>query len=123
MRVYYLTGNQFVDRVVLLFTHPAEHSRDLPYVQSSSTMKMHLFTLIQLLCLAACWGMRFTGDFALAFPLVVVAFVPLRLKVLPKLFSEEELAGLDSEHSIEDYQSINNGSIRQKKSGEMFTQM
>eukprot|EP00555_Chaetoceros_dichaeta_P011520 CAMPEP_0198264702 /NCGR_PEP_ID=MMETSP1447-20131203/16774_1 /TAXON_ID=420782 /ORGANISM="Chaetoceros dichaeta, Strain CCMP1751" /LENGTH=81 /DNA_ID=CAMNT_0043953741 /DNA_START=22 /DNA_END=267 /DNA_ORIENTATION=- len=53
--------------------------------------------MVQLVCLAACWGMRFTGPFSLAFPLVVVGFIPLRLYVLPKLFTKEELDALDSE--------------------------
>ena len=95
------TGNQLIDRCVLLLTHPDEFQEP---VSSSPTSylqlpwyRIHLYTLVQLLCLAACWGMRFTGKFALAFPLVVVAFVPLRLYLLPKMFSSEELELLDSE--------------------------
>ena len=41
--------------------------------------------------------MRFTGPFALAFPLVVVGFIPIRLYLLPELFTPEELELLDSE--------------------------
>ena len=52
--------------------------------------------------------MRFTGPFALAFPLVVVGFVPIRLYLLPKFFTPEELELLDSEggegvNSSDDY--------------------
>ncbi|CAB9506504.1 Electroneutral sodium bicarbonate exchanger 1 [Seminavis robusta] len=94
------TGNQLIDRCVLLLTAPSEFvTRDknqngymeLPW------KRIHLYTAVQLACLAACWGWRFTGPLAIAFPLVVVAFVPLRLVVLPKIFSEEELRLLDSE--------------------------
>lgn len=42
------------------------------------------YTAIQTVCLLACWGMRFTGPVAIAFPLVIVLFVPLRLRVLPR---------------------------------------
>jgi len=94
------TGNQFIDRVVLLFTHPEEFST-LPESSSSYLQlpwyRIHLYTLVQIACLAACWGMRFTGPFALAFPLVVVGFIPIRLYLLPKIFSPEELELLDSE--------------------------
>jgi hypothetical protein len=91
------TGNQLIDRVVLLITHPSEFPESsAPYAQLP-WHRIHLYTGIQLACLTACWGMRFTGPFSLAFPLVIVGFVPLRLYVLPKYFSEAELAALDSE--------------------------
>jgi len=41
--------------------------------------------------------MRFKGTFSIAFPLVVVGFIPLRLYVLPKFFTKEELDALNSE--------------------------
>jgi hypothetical protein len=41
--------------------------------------------------------MRFAGPVAIAFPLVIVLFVPLRLRLLPKVFSAAELAGLSFE--------------------------
>jgi len=96
------TGNQFVDRCVLLFTHPAEFPTPPPESATSSYLglpwhRIHLYTAVQLACLAACWGMRFTGPFALAFPLVVVGFIPIRLYLLPKFFTPEELELLDSE--------------------------
>eukprot|EP00040_Diaphanoeca_grandis_P024921 m.137704 g.137704 ORF g.137704 m.137704 type:complete len:614 (-) comp29938_c0_seq1:710-2551(-) len=94
------TGNQFIDRVVLFITHPSNFPNDKLYTRNMSVPKMHMFTLIQLLCLGACWGMRYTGDFALAFPLVIVLFVPLRLKILPRWFSPEELEALDSEQTF-----------------------
>lgn len=105
------SGNQFIDRCVLLLTDPSEFSiAELPpsHVVAATTTapylhvswkRIHLYTLVQLSCLAACWGMRFTGPFALAFPLVIVGFVPLRLYVLPMIFSEEELDLLDAEDS------------------------
>eukprot|EP00550_Attheya_septentrionalis_P003091 CAMPEP_0198282278 /NCGR_PEP_ID=MMETSP1449-20131203/2126_1 /TAXON_ID=420275 /ORGANISM="Attheya septentrionalis, Strain CCMP2084" /LENGTH=593 /DNA_ID=CAMNT_0043978475 /DNA_START=223 /DNA_END=2004 /DNA_ORIENTATION=+ len=96
------TGNQLMDRCVLLLTAPSEfrdHSNAL-YAQLP-WRRIHLYTLVQLSCLAACWGMRFTGPFSLAFPLVIVGFIPLRLYVLPKLFTAEELAVLDSDGASE----------------------
>lgn len=93
------TGNQMIDRCVLLLTSPDEFrasKSNAPYANLPWRC-IHVYTMVQLVCLAACWGMRFTGPFALAFPLVVVGFIPFRLLVLPKFFSQEELDALDSE--------------------------
>ena len=54
--------------------------------------------------------MRFTGPFSLAFPLVVVGFVPLRLYVLPKFFTHEELELLDHEGSEMPHEIASNAS-------------
>jgi solute carrier family 4 (anion exchanger) protein 1 len=91
------TGNQLIDRCVLLITAPSEFPESNASYAQLPWRRIHLYTLIQLACLAACWGMRFTGPFSLAFPLVIVGFIPLRLYVLPKYFTAEELAVLDSE--------------------------
>lgn len=91
------TGNQLIDRVVLLVTSPSEFPESTAPYAKLPWHRIHLYTLVQLLCLGACWGMRFTGPFSLAFPLVIVGFVPLRLYVLPRYFTAEELEALDSE--------------------------
>lgn len=93
------TGNQLIDRIVLLMTSPSEFvvGDAAPSYMSLSWSRIHLYTAIQLACLAACWGWRFTGPLALAFPLVIVGFVPFRLLVLPEVFTKEELEALDSE--------------------------
>lgn len=52
-------------------------------------MKMHLFTLIQLLCLAVLWIVKSTQA-SLAFPFFLILMVPLRGQ-LRFLFTPEEL--------------------------------
>ena len=91
------TGNQLIDRCVLLVSSPSEAPKSMAPYSHLHWQRVHLYTFVQLTCLAACWGMRFTGPFALAFPLVVVGFIPLRLLVLPRFFSEDELLALDAE--------------------------
>jgi len=91
------TGNQLIDRCVLLITAPSEFPESSAPYSRLPWYRIHAYTVVQLVCLAACWGMRFTGPFSLAFPLVVVGFIPLRLCLLPKFFTEEELDALDSE--------------------------
>lgn len=91
------TGNQLIDRCVLLITAPSEFPKSNALYSQLPWNRIHMYTMVQLVCLAACWGMRFTGPFSLAFPLVVVGFIPLRLYVLPNIFTKEELNALDSE--------------------------
>jgi len=63
---------------------------------------MHSYTLIQLFCFALCWIVSTdpTGlGLGLAFPLVIVLIiVPLRAYVMPKMYSAEDLAFLDTQH-------------------------
>jgi hypothetical protein len=39
-------GNQFVDRVVLLLTHPSEHPQDMPYATRILRICLHFFGLL-----------------------------------------------------------------------------
>ena len=86
------TGNKFVDRVLLLMTSresfPAEYD-------GLRTAKIHAYTLIQCTCLLACWTWQFTGTVTLAFPLIIVLFVPLHRRGLVRLFTTVELSVLD----------------------------
>merc|ERR1719469_1016257 len=101
------TGNQLIDRCVLLLTAPSEFVKKSAPYSHLPWRRVHAYTMVQLTCLAACWGMRFTGAFSLAFPLVIVGFIPLRLYVLPKFFTEDELAALDSEDAPKSIMSDN----------------
>ena len=51
---------------------------------------MHLFTVIQLCCLGFLLGIKFTPA-AIGFPFFLAMLIPLRLIVLPKIFTEVEL--------------------------------
>jgi len=111
------TGNQLMDRTLLLFTAPSgfpsatANSAVAPYSELP-WYRIHLYTIIQLACLAGCWGMRFAGPFSLAFPLVVVSFIPLRLCILPKLFSQNELSVLDADERHQHLQQVNNNNAK-----------
>ncbi len=52
---------------------------------------MHLYTWIQLLCLALIYLVKQFKQSALAFPFVLIIFVLLRQVVLPRIFTDEEL--------------------------------
>lgn len=51
---------------------------------------MHLFTLVQLTCLSLLWVVMATAA-ALAFPFMLLLTIPLRMLLLPRLFSPREL--------------------------------
>ena len=58
------------------------------------TWKMHLFTAIQILCLATLWAVKSTTA-AVAFPFVLIMMIPVRKFVLPCIFTAKELRHLD----------------------------
>lgn len=47
---------------------------------------MHLFTALQLLCLALLWAVMSTAA-SLAFPFILILTVPLRMVVLTRIFT------------------------------------
>ena len=54
------------------------------------------FTAIQALCLAALWALKLNPATALIFPSVIGVLMVLRAKVLPKIFTTQELRLLDT---------------------------
>ncbi|KAK6629364.1 hypothetical protein RUM43_003181 [Polyplax serrata] len=94
MGVSSTNGIQFFDRLKLFFM-PVKHHSQASYVRRVQTMKMHLFTLIQLLCLVMLWVVKST-PISLAFPFFLILMVPLRAQ-LKCLFTPAELRALDSE--------------------------
>lgn len=62
----------------------------LPVPLQVRTMRMHLFTLLQLACLAVLWAVMSTIA-SLAFPFILILTVPLRLCLLSRIFTEREM--------------------------------
>lgn len=60
---------QFTDRVRLLLM-PAKHQPDLLYLRHVPLRRVHLFTFIQVLCLAVLWVLKSTVA-AIIFPVMV----------------------------------------------------
>ncbi|NXI61771.1 S4A4 protein, partial [Anseranas semipalmata] len=69
MGVMALNSIQFTDRVLLLLM-PAKHQPDLPYLRHVPLHRVHLFTFIQVLCLAVLWVLKSTAA-AIIFPVMV----------------------------------------------------
>ncbi|NWZ39656.1 S4A4 protein, partial [Brachypodius atriceps] len=64
-----LNSLQLTERVRLLLM-PAKHQPDLPYLRHVPLRRVHLFTIIQLLCLALLWVLKSTVA-AIIFPVMV----------------------------------------------------
>uniref|UniRef100_A0A8D0GQ77 Anion exchange protein n=1 Tax=Sphenodon punctatus TaxID=8508 RepID=A0A8D0GQ77_SPHPU len=94
MGVTSLNGIQFYERLHLLLM-PPKHHPDVPYVKKVRTLRMHLYTGLQLLCLAMLWAVMSTVA-SLAFPFILILTVPLRLFLLSRIFTERELKCLDA---------------------------
>ncbi|XP_036770016.1 anion exchange protein 3 isoform X6 [Manis pentadactyla] len=95
MGVTSLSGIQLSQRLLLILM-PAKHHPEQPYVTKVKTWRMHLFTCIQLGCIALLWVVKSTAA-SLAFPFLLLLTVPLRRCLLPRLFQDRELQALDSE--------------------------
>uniref|UniRef100_A0AAQ4R131 Anion exchange protein n=1 Tax=Gasterosteus aculeatus aculeatus TaxID=481459 RepID=A0AAQ4R131_GASAC len=89
MGVMSLNGIQLTERLVLLLMPPKYHP-DNNYVRKVRTMRMHLFTVVQLTCLSLLWVVMATAA-ALAFPFMLLLTIPVRMLLLPRLFNRREL--------------------------------
>ena len=89
-----LSHVQLCERVKLLF-QPSRNHPDVPYVLHVKTNRMHIFTLIQVVCVCIVIFVKLT-PIAETFPFFVLCLVPLR-KFLAQWFDEEELNVLDND--------------------------
>ncbi|XP_040473154.1 band 3 anion transport protein isoform X5 [Falco naumanni] len=98
MGVTSLFGIQLFDRILLLLMPPKYHPKE-PYVTRVKTLRMHLFTVTQIIVLVLLWVVKSTPA-SLALPFVLILTVPLRRLLLPKIFHEVELKCLDADDAV-----------------------
>ncbi|KFW93032.1 Electrogenic sodium bicarbonate cotransporter 1, partial [Phalacrocorax carbo] len=92
MGVASLNGVQFMDRLKLLLM-PLKHQPDFIYLRHVPLRRVHLFTFLQVLCLALLWILKSTVA-AIIFPVMILALVAVR-KAMDYLFSQHDLSFLD----------------------------
>ncbi|CAK1588151.1 unnamed protein product [Parnassius mnemosyne] len=92
MGISALGGIQFWDRCILLLK-PVKHHPQVPYVRRVPTLKMHLFTLIQLAGICVLYAVK-SSRFSLALPFFLVLMVPLRMALI-YIFTPLQLRALD----------------------------
>ncbi|XP_029294201.1 solute carrier family 4 member 1a (Diego blood group) [Cottoperca gobio] len=95
MGITSLSGIQMWDRMLLLIT-PKKYHPAVPYATRVKTMRMHLFTFIQLICLGVLWVVKMS-PFSLALPFVLILTIPLRMLMTGTLFSTMEMKCLDAD--------------------------
>ncbi|KAM6930826.1 solute carrier family 4 member 4a isoform 6-T6 [Xenentodon cancila] len=114
MGVASLNGVQFMDRLKLLLM-PAKHQPDLIYLRHVPLRKVHLFTFIQVLCLALLWILKSTVA-AIIFPVMILALVAVR-KAMDYMFSQHDLSFLDDVIPEKDKKKKEDEKKKKKKRG------
>ncbi|CAL8069832.1 unnamed protein product [Orchesella dallaii] len=94
MGVSALSASQLYQRFILFFI-PVKSHPQTPWVRRVKTWKMHMYTLIQISCLALLWGVKSWKQISLAFPFFLILLVPIRIQ-LKRIFTESELEALDA---------------------------
>ncbi|XP_073474323.1 electrogenic sodium bicarbonate cotransporter 4 isoform X2 [Aquarana catesbeiana] len=92
MGVASLNGIQFWDRCKL-FLMPAKHQPDYAYLRHVPLRRVHLFTVVQIVCLTVLWILKSTVA-AIIFPVMILGLMMVR-KMLDWVFSQHDLAWLD----------------------------
>ncbi|XP_034428709.1 anion exchange protein 2b isoform X5 [Hippoglossus hippoglossus] len=95
MGVMSLNGIQLTERMMLLLMPPKYHP-DHTYIRKVRTLRMHLFTCIQLVCLGVLWAVMSTQA-SLAFPFVLILTIPVKMFVLRRIFTVREIECLDAD--------------------------
>ncbi|XP_050955053.1 LOW QUALITY PROTEIN: solute carrier family 4 member 1a (Diego blood group) [Labeo rohita] len=95
MGITSLSGIQLWDRMLLLIT-PKKHHPTVPFVTRVPTMRMHLYTLIQVICLVILWAVK-SSSFSLALPFVLILTIPLRMFMTGHVFTITEMKCLDAD--------------------------
>lgn len=91
-----LGSNQFWGRMLMFAMQTSKYPVQ-PYTQYMKAKRMHLFTLIQLFFFALLYSVISIKSIAIAFPICIALCIPIRLYVLPKIFTEDELILIDSD--------------------------
>ncbi|XP_072515701.1 electrogenic sodium bicarbonate cotransporter 4 isoform X4 [Salminus brasiliensis] len=92
MGVASLNGIQFWERIKL-YLMPAKHQPDFVFLRHVPLRRVHLFTLVQITCLAVLWILKSTVA-AIIFPVMILGLMVVR-KMLDLVFSQHDLAWLD----------------------------
>ncbi|XP_059925828.1 solute carrier family 4 member 1a (Diego blood group) [Gadus macrocephalus] len=95
MGITSLSGIQMWDRILLMMVPKKYHPADA-YATKVKTLRMHMFTLIQLVCLGVLWAVKMS-PFSLALPFVLIMTIPLRMLMTGRLFSTLEMKCLDAD--------------------------
>ncbi|KAM4803784.1 electrogenic sodium bicarbonate cotransporter 4 isoform 2-T2 [Urocitellus parryii] len=77
-----------------LFLMPAKHQPDHAFLRHVPLRRIHLFTLVQIICLAVLWILKSTVA-AIIFPVMILGLIIVR-RLLDFIFSQHDLAWIDN---------------------------
>jgi hypothetical protein len=84
---------EFFQRILLLFM-PKKSQPDLVFLRHVRLYRVHLFTLIQLVCLIILFLLKLNKTISISFPLMVLSLIFIRFG-MNYVFTEKELSFLD----------------------------
>ncbi|KAE8700165.1 putative boron transporter 5 [Hibiscus syriacus] len=101
MAIDSLPGNQFWERLLLLFVTPSRRYKVLEgdhasFMESVPFKPILIFTSIQFVYLIICFGVTCIPIAGMLFPLPFFLLIAIREHIFPKLFNREHLQELDS---------------------------
>ncbi|XP_057439173.1 boron transporter 1-like [Lotus japonicus] len=101
MAIESLPGNQFWERILLLFTAPSRRYKVLEdyhatFVETVPFKTIAAFTIFQTVYLLGCFGLTWVPIAGVMFPLLIMLLVPVRQYFLPKFFKGAHLQDLDA---------------------------
>lgn len=101
MAIESLPGNQFWERILLLFTAPSRRYIVLEeyhatFVETVPFKTIAFFTIFQTAYLLVCFGITWIPIAGVLFPLMIMLLVPARQYLLPKLFTGAHLTDMDA---------------------------
>ncbi|KAK9747898.1 hypothetical protein RND81_02G022200 [Saponaria officinalis] len=101
MAIESLPGNQFWERILLLFTAPSRRYKVLEeqhttFIEAVPFKTIALFTVFQTVYLLLCFGLTWIPIAGVLFPLLIMLLVPVRQYVLPRFFKLAHLQDLDA---------------------------
>jgi len=95
MGIASLTGNNLFDRLFLWMIWEPKNYPAYIYVQKLPIKRVHLYTFVQVVCLAILYGLKEIKETSVVFPFFMASLAIIR-KALKYMFTPEELKWLDS---------------------------
>ncbi|KAL9407558.1 hypothetical protein AB3S75_046159 [Citrus x aurantiifolia] len=101
MAIDSLPGNQFWERILLIFTAPSRRYKVLEnyhatFVETVPFKTILVFTIFQTAYLLVCFGITWVPIAGVLFPVMIMLLVPVRQYVLPRFFKGAHLQDLDA---------------------------
>jgi len=91
-----LPAQQFWQRLQLFCMQPSKYP-ETPYTKYMPKKRVHLYTFLELIMFGIVFTVREIKTIAIAFPLMTLACIPVRVYLLPRIFSAWELLLVDGD--------------------------